>query len=168
MLLGVINQRVGWLLRLRFRSKTALIMKKILVLHGPNLNILGTRETSIYGKKSLDDINRELSELTLTNPVQLLFFQSNHEGVLIDKVHEHIANLDGLIINPAAFTHTSVALRDAVSCLSCPKVEVHLSNIHRREEFRRHSYFSDIVDCVICGAGVESYKLGLRYLESVI
>lgn len=143
-------------------------MKNILVLHGPNLNTLGTRETSIYGTKTLADINRELSELPLNTPAQLIFYQSNHEGDLIDKIHEHIATLDGLIINPAAFTHTSVALRDAVSCLSCPKVEVHLSNIHRREEFRRHSYFSDIVDCVICGAGVESYKLGLRYLDSVL
>lgn len=141
-------------------------MKQILVLNGPNLNLLGEREVGIYGSKTLSDIEQELKESLsiLDDKVSLDFFQSNHEGVLIDKVHSLINKVDGLIINPAGFTHTSVALRDAVVCLSCPKVEVHLSNIFTREEFRKHSYFSDIVNCVITGAGSEGYIFALKYL----
>ncbi len=139
-------------------------MKRILVLHGPNLNMLGKREVSVYGKKTLADIEQELSGMFPSEELELLFFQSNHEGALIDEVHRHVDVLDGLILNPGGLTHTSVSLRDAVLCLSCPKVEVHISNIHAREAFRHHSYFSDIVDCVIAGAGTAGYGHALQYL----
>jgi 3-dehydroquinate dehydratase II len=139
-------------------------VKHILVLNGPNLNMLGKREVTVYGSKSLADINDELSSLYPSTECALSFFQSNHEGALIDELYAHFDSLDGLIINPGGFTHTSIALRDAVACLTCPKVEVHISNIHTREPFRQHSYFSDIVNCVIAGAGTEGYLLALRYL----
>jgi 3-dehydroquinate dehydratase-2 len=143
-------------------------VKNILVLHGANLNMLGKREVSLYGSKTLADINNELASLYPSSECSLSFFQSNHEGSLIDEVHAHFDSLDGLIINPGGFTHTSIALRDAVVCLSCPKVEVHISNIHTREPFRHHSYFSDIVNCVIAGAGTDGYLLALRYLYTFV
>jgi 3-dehydroquinate dehydratase II len=139
----------------------------ILVLHGPNLNLLGTREPAIYGSTTLDEINANLVALAAKAGAKLDSFQSNHEGQLIDRLHA--ARHDGtefVIINPGAFTHTSVALRDAFGAVSLPFIEVHLSNIYRREPFRHHSYFSDIAVGVICGLGTEGYRLALDYALS--
>ena len=135
----------------------------ILVVQGPNLNLLGTREPEVYGKTTLDDIHQRLGELANANSVELSTFQSNHEGELIDRIQK--AKQDGvdfIIINPGAFTHTSVALRDALAGVAIPFTEVHLSNIHQREEFRKHSYLSDIATGVICGLGAIGYELALQ------
>ncbi len=135
----------------------------ILVIQGPNLNLLGTREPEIYGKTTLEDIHANLGTMAKSNSVDLSTFQSNHEGELIDRVQK--AKQDGvdfIIINPGAFTHTSVALRDALAGVAIPFIEVHLSNIHQREEFRRHSYLSDIATGVICGLGAIGYELALK------
>lgn len=137
-------------------------MASILVLHGPNLNLLGSREPEIYGTITLEDINRELSETATDNGHHLLAMQSNAEYELIERIHE--ARLEGInfiLFNPAAFTHTSVALRDALLAVDIPFIEVHLSNVHQREDFRKHSYFSDIAVGVICGLGTQSYALAL-------
>lgn len=139
-------------------------MPAILVLHGPNLNLLGKREPGIYGADTLDAINTRLSQQAAHANVTLDCFQSNHEGALIDRVQQ--ASLDGtqfIVINPAAFTHTSVALRDALLAVRIPFVEVHLSNVHSRESFRHHSYFSDCAIGVICGLGSLGYELALSY-----
>lgn len=136
----------------------------ILVLHGPNLNLLGSREPQVYGSVTLGQIDAELKKLAGDRGVSLESFQSNHEGMLIDRVHQ--ARTDGtrfIIINPAALTHTSVALRDALAAVALPFVEVHLSNVHRREAFRHHSYFSDLAEGVICGLGAAGYRLALEY-----
>lgn len=136
----------------------------ILVLHGPNLNLLGTREPQVYGSTTLDEINADLSALAAKAGTKLDSFQSNHEGALIDRLHA--ARTDGtefVIINPGAFTHTSVALRDAFAGVALPFVEVHLSNVYKREPFRHHSYFSDIAVGVICGLGVHGYRLALDF-----
>lgn len=136
----------------------------VLVLHGPNLNLLGTREPQVYGSTTLDQINAELIQLAADAGVRLETLQSNHEGVLIDRLHA--ARTDGtrfVIINPGAFTHTSVALRDAFAGVALPFIEVHLSNVYRREPFRHHSYFSDIAVGVICGLGPAGYRLALDY-----
>ncbi|MDC8784213.1 type II 3-dehydroquinate dehydratase [Roseateles koreensis] len=138
--------------------------KQILVLHGPNLNMLGTREPGIYGSLTLAQIDADLSTLAAKEGVALKSFQSNHEGVLVDRVQA--ARGDGtqfIIINPAAYTHTSVALRDALAAVALPFVEVHLSNIHKREAFRQHSYFSDLAEGVICGLGAQGYSLALQF-----
>jgi 3-dehydroquinate dehydratase-2 len=135
----------------------------ILVIQGPNLNLLGTREPEVYGKTTLEDIHNKLGTISKSNAVELSTFQSNHEGELIDCVQK--AKQDGvnfIIINPGAFTHTSVALRDALAGVAIPFIEVHLSNIHRREEFRKHSYLSDIAIGVICGLGAIGYELALE------
>jgi 3-dehydroquinate dehydratase II len=135
----------------------------ILVIQGPNLNLLGTREPDVYGKTTLEDIHSKLQEIVQANTVELDTFQSNHEGQLIDRIHQ--AKLDGvdfIIINPGAFTHTSVALRDALAGVAIPFIEVHLSNIHQREEFRKHSYLADIAIGVICGLGAIGYELALE------
>ncbi len=137
---------------------------RILVLHGPNLNLLGTREPDIYGTLGLDDINGALEALGTEFECSLSFFQSNSEGALIDAVQQAPASYDGILINPAAYTHTSVALRDAFASIGLPFVEVHLSNIHRREEFRHHSYLAPLALGQICGFGLDSYLLGLRAL----
>ena len=140
---------------------------RILVLHGPNLNLLGTREPGIYGSTTLAQIDADLQEMAKERGATLQAFQSNHEGVLIDRVHA--AAHDGtefVIINPAALTHTSVALRDALAAVKLPFVEVHLSNVHKRESFRHHSYFSDLADGVICGLGPLGYQLALQYALS--
>ena len=137
---------------------------QILVLHGPNLNMLGTREPSIYGPSTLDEINDDLKQVAAQQGVHLETFQSNHEGALIDRIQE--AFTDGtsfIIINPGALTHTSVGLRDALAAVSLPFVEVHLSNIHRREAFRHHSYLSDLAIGVICGLGPAGYRAALAY-----
>ena len=136
----------------------------VLVLHGPNLNLLGTREPAVYGSATLPDIDRELTQIAKEAGCSLQSLQSNHEGVLIDRVHA--ARTDGtdfIVINPGAFTHTSVALRDALAAVAIPFVEVHLSNIHRREPFRHHSYFSDLAEGVICGLGAQGYFLALKF-----
>ncbi|BAW97647.1 3-dehydroquinate dehydratase, type II [[Synechococcus] sp. NIES-970] len=137
---------------------------KVLVLHGPNLNLLGLREPEIYGSTTLQDINALLEADAATLDVSLHCFQSNHEGILIDKIQAARENFSGILINPAAYTHTSVALRDAFAAVSLPVVEVHLSNIHQREAFRHHSYIAPIAIGQICGFGAESYRLGLRAL----
>jgi 3-dehydroquinate dehydratase II len=142
-------------------------LKHILVIHGPNLNLLGMREPEVYGRTTLDDIHAALSVKALAVGVQLSYFQSNHEGALIDRIHSARQDgVDAIIINPAGYTHTSVALRDALAGVAVPFVEVHLSNIHRRESFRHHSYFSDIAIGVICGLGWQGYVLALDYLLS--
>ena len=135
----------------------------ILVIQGPNLNLLGTREPEVYGKTTLADIHQKLEGLAKAQSVELSTFQSNHEGELIDRIQK--AKQDGvdfIIINPGAFTHTSVALRDALAGVAIPFVEIHLSNIHQREEFRKHSYLSDIATGVICGLGAIGYELALQ------
>jgi 3-dehydroquinate dehydratase II len=139
----------------------------VLVLHGPNLNLLGTREPAVYGSVALPDIDRELTQIAKEAGSTLQSLQSNHEGVLIDRVHA--ARTDGtdfIVINPGAFTHTSVALRDAFAGVAIPFVEVHLSNVHRREPFRHHSYFSDLAEGVIVGLGAQGYYLALRFALS--
>ncbi len=135
----------------------------ILVIQGPNLNLLGSREPEVYGKTTLEDIHTKLGTIAKANSVDLTTFQSNHEGELIDRIQK--AKQDGvdfIIINPGAFTHTSVALRDALAGVAIPFTEVHLSNIHQREEFRKHSYLSDIATGVICGLGAIGYELALQ------
>jgi 3-dehydroquinate dehydratase-2 len=135
----------------------------ILVIQGPNLNLLGTREPEVYGKTTMEDIHNKLGELAKAQSVELDTYQSNHEGELIDRIQK--AKKDGvnfIIINPGAFTHTSVALRDALAGVAIPFTEVHLSNIHQREEFRKHSYLSDIATGVICGLGAIGYELALQ------
>lgn len=139
--------------------------KKVLVLHGPNLNLLGLREPEHYGKDTLDDINERLAEQAKQAGLALETFQSNSEAELISKI-QSLAKQDigFIIINPAAFTHTSVAMRDALAAVKIPFVEVHLSNIFAREAFRHHSYFSDIAVGVISGLGAQSYALALTYV----
>ena len=138
-------------------------MTSILVLHGPNLNLLGTREPDIYGSETLDDINVRLKSYAQAQGYSLEAFQSNAEHVLIDRIHQ--AKKDKtrfIIINPAALTHTSVALRDALLAIDTPFIEVHLSNVHAREAFRHHSYFSDVAIGVICGLGSSGYDAALN------
>ncbi len=136
----------------------------ILVIHGPNLNLLGTREPAHYGKSSLEDINQNLQTLAKEHSIMLETFQSNSEADIVNKIQSLVANkVDYILINPAAFTHTSVAIRDAISAVNIPFVEVHLSNVHAREQFRHHSYFSDIATGVICGLGMEGYLAALRF-----
>lgn len=139
-----------------------LSMADILVLNGPNLNMLGKREPDIYGRKTLKDIILELEDLADNYEVRLHSFQSNAEHELIERVHLAMEDdIDFIIINPAAFTHTSVALRDALATVKIPFIEVHLSNIHKREPFRQHSYFSDLAEGVIAGLGATGYQLAL-------
>ena len=137
---------------------------QVLVLHGPNLNLLGSREPAVYGATTLQQIDADLRQIAAEAGVALATFQSNHEGALIDRVQA--ARDDGtrfVIINPGAYTHTSVALRDALAAVALPFVEVHLSNVHRREPFRHRSYFSDLAVGVICGLGPQGYRAALAY-----
>ncbi len=139
-------------------------MKKVLVLHGPNLNLLGTREPDVYGRASLDDVNERLKQIAQKSQVELDAFQSNWEGALVDRVQA--ARTDGIgfiIINPGGFTHTSIALRDAFAAVAIPFIEVHVSNVYAREPFRHHSYLSPLAAGVIAGLGVAGYELALGY-----
>ena len=137
-------------------------MKKIQIINGPNLNLLGRREPGIYGSRSFEDY---LTELRAKYPdVQLDYYQSNHEGDLIDCIHRCGFEADGIVLNAGAYTHTSVALRDALSAVPAPAVEVHISNVHRREEFRHHSLISAVCRGVICGFGLDSYRLAVEAL----
>ena len=148
-------------------SEKAAPVARLLVLHGPNLNLLGTREPNHYGLATLADINLALARRAEAAGVELESFQSNHEGALIERVHAaREQGMRYIIINPAAYTHTSVALRDAVAAAGIPFIEVHLSNVHARETFRQHSYFSDLAIGVITGLGSEGYLLALEYLLS--
>ena len=139
--------------------------KRILVLHGPNLNLLGTREPEIYGRETLALINARLAETAAARGARLDAFQSNHEGALIDRVQAaRNEGVDWIVINPGGLTHTSIALRDALAGVAIPFVEVHLSNVHAREPFRRHSYFSDVAAGSIVGLGSRGYDLALEYV----
>ena len=134
----------------------------ILIVQGPNLNLLGTREPEVYGKTTLEDIHQKLGQLAKSHSVNLDTYQSNHEGELIDRIQKaKQEGIDFIIINPGALTHTSVALRDVLAGVAIPFIEVHLSNIHQREEFRKHSYLSDIATGVICGLGALGYELAM-------
>jgi 3-dehydroquinate dehydratase-2 len=140
----------------------------ILVLHGPNLNLLGTREPEVYGTLSLPDINHAIEELAIELGCNVKIVQSNSEGSLIDTIQSAIGMFQGIMINPAGYTHTSVAIRDALSAVDLPTVEVHLSNIHSREGFRAHSFIAPVAAGQICGFGRDSYLLGLRALVSIL
>lgn len=135
---------------------------KILVIHGPNLNLLGRREPDIYGTFTLDDINNRIASLAQEIGVDVSFYQSNHEGELVQKIQDAMGVYQAIVINPGAYTHTSVALRDAIASTGIPTVEAHLSNIYRREEFRKHSYISGVAIGQITGFGADSYLLALR------
>jgi 3-dehydroquinate dehydratase II len=134
------------------------------VLHGPNLNLLGVREPSIYGAVTLPEINKQLLALAAGQNFKVEVLQSNHEGVIVDAIHGALGHHDGILINAAAYTHTSVAIRDAISAVKIPAVEVHLSNVHQREAFRHHSYLASVVLGQISGFGANSYYLGLQAL----
>lgn len=139
-------------------------MRSVLVLHGPNLNLLGKREPEIYGTLTLEDINRVLIQDAKSAGVELSITQSNQEGILIDCIQAALGQDDGIIINPGAYTHTSVGIRDAISAVNVPTVEVHISNIYRREPFRHQSYIAPVAIGQISGFGVQSYRLGLQAL----
>lgn len=138
--------------------------KKILVLHGPNLNLLGQREVGIYGKSSFKDINNALEKEARSLKISLKIVQSNHEGKIVDWIGQAPGKFDGILINPAAYTHTSIAIRDALLAADLPTVEVHLSNIYKREEFRHHSLIAPACRAIMAGFGLDSYILGLRGL----
>ena len=138
--------------------------RTVLVVHGPNLNLLGAREPEIYGRETLEDINSRLSTVAKAADVDLHCFQSNHEGALVERIQQAgREGVDFIVINPAAYTHTSVALRDALGAVRIPFIEVHLSNVHAREAFRRQSYFSDLAVGTICGLGSQGYEMALAY-----
>lgn len=139
----------------------------VLVLHGPNLNLLGSREPQIYGSATLDQINEDLVKFAADRGVLLQTFQSNHEGALVDRIQQARGDGTGfIVINPAAFTHTSVAIRDAIAAIALPFIEVHLSNVHRREAFRHHSYFSDLAEAVMAGFGPAGYRYAVDFALS--
>ncbi len=138
-------------------------MKKICVIHGPNLNLLGTREPEIYGSTTLDAVDAELMAKGEALGVVVESFQFNHEGAIVDKIQTLRGGYDGLIINPGAYTHTSIAIRDALLALTCPIIEVHISNVYKREAFRHHSYLADVVTGRVVGLGVKGYGLALEW-----
>lgn len=138
--------------------------KKLLLLNGPNLNLLGTREPEMYGTTSLTDIIQAAQSQAKAEGAALMHFQSNHEGELIDRIHAaRTEGVDAIVINPGGLTHTSVALRDALAGVAIPFIEIHISNVHQRESFRHHSYFSDVATGVVCGLGVDGYRFALDY-----
>ncbi|SAL50492.1 3-dehydroquinate dehydratase [Caballeronia sordidicola] len=139
-------------------------MSRLLVLHGPNLNLLGTREPDVYGRVTLAQIDQALAEKAKEAGAELSSFQSNHEGAIVDRIQQaRTEQVDFVLINPAAYTHTSVAIRDALAGVALPFVEIHLSNVHKREAFRHHSYFSDLAEAVICGLGWKGYLYALDF-----
>ncbi|NLW56430.1 MAG: type II 3-dehydroquinate dehydratase [Firmicutes bacterium] len=141
---------------------------KILVLHGPNLNLLGKREPEIYGRTTLEEINAQLLALAKELNVELKMVQTNHEGVMVEQIQQAAEDCQGILINPAAYTHTSVAIRDALAAVNLPTIEVHLSNIYAREEFRRVSLSAPVVTAQICGLGAEGYLWGLKALVQMV
>ena len=143
-------------------------MTKILVIHGPNLSLLGTREKDIYGKVTIEQINKSLKNLAKENKVEIEIVQSNHEGEIVELIGKSKDKVDAILINPAAYTHTSVAIRDAISATQIPTVEIHLSNIYAREEFRHTSLIAPVAQGQVTGFGLESYLLGLRAAISLI
>ena len=146
------------------RPPSARSLRKVLVLHGPNLNLLGTREPHLYGRETLADIGSRLAAQAASAGIKLESLQSNSESELIERIHKASqSGVDFIVINPAAFTHTSVALRDALAAVRIPFIEVHLSNVYAREPFRRHSYFSDVAAGTICGLGSRGYDYALAY-----
>ncbi len=144
-------------------------MAKITILNGPNLNLLGIREPGHYGNKTLADIHQSVESLAKIAGNTLNFYQNNAEHEIVELIHQAFADqVDFIIINPAAFTHTSVAIRDALLATKIPFIEVHLSNVHAREPFRKHSYFSDIAEGVICGLGASGYELALQAAQQIL
>ena len=143
-------------------------MRKILVIHGPNLNLLGTREVDVYGSVTIDDINKDLKKAAQAKKVTLEIMQSDHEGDIVEKIGGAKGRFDAILINPAAYTHTSVAIRDAISAVSIPTVEVHLSNIYAREEFRHTSLIAPVANGQVSGFGKMSYLLGLEAAVGLI
>tara|TARA_B100000575_G_C22857263_1_gene501161 strand:- start:286 stop:726 length:441 start_codon:yes stop_codon:yes gene_type:complete len=141
--------------------------KKIEIINGPNINLLGKREPNIYGKLTLENINKEIEDYGKDLKLNTLFFQSNIEGEIVNKIQASEKS-DGIIINAAAFTHTSIAIHDALKSLNLPKIEVHISNIYKREEFRHKSLISNVVDGIICGLGVNGYKLALKGIKNIL
>ncbi len=144
------------------------MMKKIIIINGPNLNLLGQREENIYGKNTLDEIKIDCEKKAKEINLEINFFQSNNEGDIINKIHEVENKYDGLIINPAAFTHSSIAILDSLRAINKPKIEIHLSNIYAREEYRKKSITSEGVDGLICGFGGNSYILGIEAIAKLI
>jgi 3-dehydroquinate dehydratase II len=143
-------------------------MERILLLHGPNLNMLGKREPAVYGRQTLDDIVAAARGLAAELGVEIASHQSNVEGELVTRIQQAANQYDAIVFNPGAYTHTSIALRDAVLAAGLPVVEVHLSNVHKREKFRRRSYLADVVEGQVVGFGAESYLLGLRAVVSIL
>lgn len=143
-------------------------MKKILILNGPNLNLLHKRDKSVYGDSSLEKIAADCTKLAKELGIKVDFQQSNNEGELVNIIQHAVENFDGMIINAAAYTHTSVAIRDALEIFSKPKIELHISNIFKREEFRHHSFLSDVVDAVISGLGVDGYTIALLAMNNMV
>lgn len=143
-------------------------MKRILLVNGPNLNLLGTREPEVYGEDTLDDVVRLVTRVAREYDLDVRAMQSNHEGEIIDAIHAAREDCDAVIINPGGLTHTSVALRDALVGVALPVAEVHISNVHAREEFRHHSYISPIAEFVIIGAGVQGYGLAVRRMATLL
>ena len=143
-------------------------MKQIVIINGPNLNLLGNREKKFYGDTTLDKIKILCDQHCKEKDIECSFFQSNHEGELIEKIHSADSNFDGIIINPAAFTHTSIALLDALRAISKPKIEIHISNIYSREDYRRKSITSEAVDGLICGFGENGYILAIDAIKNLI
>ena len=141
---------------------------KLLLIHGPNLNLLGVREPDKYGKENYDDINKALYAYCFKINVELEIFQNNCEGAIVTKIQEALNNCDGIIINPAAYTHTSVAIRDAIAAVNIPTIEVHLSNVYAREEFRHKSLIAPVCIGQISGFGIHSYKLALKGLSDIL
>jgi len=142
-------------------------MKKILIINGPNLNLLGKREPEIYGRLTLADIENEIKKLATELKVEVSFFRSNHEGEIVDAIGKSKDNCDGIIINPAAYTHTSVAIRDALAAVDVPAIEVHISNVYSREEFRHNSFIAPVCIGQIAGLGIDGYLFALKKLSSI-